>query len=798
MRYKKLVASLALAAIDVHALEGTVVNASGQPIKGAEISTVASKPLATTDIQGAFSVADDVVELHIKAPGYSHKILRRDEFNTTGGNLLIELASTVIEQVDVIGLPIHASAIESALPVAVLTGDALREQQAATLGDSLARQPGVNTNFHGNVVSTPVIRGLSGPRVLITQNSLDVSDVSRVGPDHAVTTEVSTVQQVEILRGPATLFYGSGAIGGVVNVVDQRVPTDSTTRGEYQLSHDTVNDQNTASFSGVTGGTQFGLYADGFWRQANDYEAPEINESEPDEGDDAVANSDDDSSGYTLGASYLFDRGYVGVSAGRLEREYGIPGHSHGHEGGDERVFSDVEQDRYQLLSEIQFDSTWLQSIKTSAAYTEYEHAEIEEGAVGTVFANETTELRLDALHQPLQGWKGGINIHYKDTDFSAEGDEAFTPPSNTETIALAIMEEKHFGDVLLQLGARAEQVTIEANQVLLPEIEAHLHEDDGLDDDDDHDHEHGESVTRVFDVEHDFTPISVSVGAVWDFAPGYNIGVSLSRAERAPSSAELLSFGPHIGTRTYEVGALFNDNISDGEAEFELTDSDIELETSNNIDLTFRKYEGDVGLIINLFYNQVDDYYYQRATGLFAESGHDHDDGDDHDHSGEGDDHAGEDEHADELPVFITTHADAQLYGFEAQAIVKLSDHWQTTVFSDYVRAKLDDGGDLPRTPPLRFGADLNFGGDSISAKLSWTHYTEQDKTAELETSTDGFDIFDASVTYRLPLGFTELDLFAKAENITDSKARVHTSFIKDVAPLPGRNFSIGLRGTF
>ena len=133
--------------------------------------------------------------------------------------------------------------MESSSPVSVLSGEQLRRQQAATLGDSLEKLPGVNTNFHAKVASTPIIRGLSGPRVLITQNGLDVSDVSRVGPDHSVASEASTAKQIEVLRGPATLFYGSGAIGGVVNVVDNRVPTDSTTRGEWNLEHNSVDNQ---------------------------------------------------------------------------------------------------------------------------------------------------------------------------------------------------------------------------------------------------------------------------------------------------------------------------------------------------------------------------------------------------------------------------------------------------------------------------------------------------------------------------------------------------------------------------
>ena len=773
MKYKLLLGILALASIKAHAVEGVVVNDRGAPVAGAIVKGLSSAQTVVTDEQGRFFLQGDSNEIHVMAAGYSHRMLHLHE--QEGGAIVVTLSNTVIEQVDVVGLPVHASVIESSVPVTVLSGDALRRQQAATLGDSLGRQPGVNTNFHGSVASTPVIRGLSGPRVLITQNNLDVSDVSRVGPDHSVASEVSTAQQLEVLRGPATLFYGSGAIGGVVNVVDRRVPISSETRGEVLLSRESVDKQNLASFNASSGTDNFAFYVDGFSRESDDYDVPVALD-----GEKTVANSDEESSGYTLGSSYLLDNGYVGISVGRLDRGYGIPGHSHGgHEGEEEGVYADLEQDRYQLISEINLDSPWLNAIHTRASYTDYTHSEIEGGVVGTQFFNQSSELRVDLFHRELAHWKGAINLHYKNSEVEAQGEEAFTPPSESETFALALMEERHFGDVLVQMGARIEHVTVNADRVLLPSIEVHGH------DAEEEQHAHDDEVTRVFAVEHDFSPFSVSLGAVWDFMPGYNLGISVSRSQRAPSASELLSFGPHIGTGAYEVGALFALHEEGGEQHFALSDSDFELETSNNIDLTFRKHEGDVGIILNFFYNQIDNYYYQGATGLFAESGHDHD-------------HGGEDEHEDELPVYLFSHADAEFYGFEAQGIWKLNQHWQTAVFSDYVHAELSDGTALPRTPPLRFGADLEYSGERTSATLSWTRYAKQSDVAALETTTDGYDMIDATVSYRLPMGSKDVTLFLKAENLGDTEAFVHTSFIKDIAPRPGRNFTVGIRGEF
>lgn len=461
---------------------------------------------------------------------------------------------------------------------------------------------------------------------------------------------------------------------------------------------------------------------------------------------------------------------------GRLDREYGIPGHSH---GGDEEVYADLEQNRYQLLSEWNFDHPLLRAINTRAAYTDYTHAEIEEGVVGTTFRNKTTELRVDLLHQDFAGWRGGVNLHYKKSRVAAEGAEAFTPPSNAQTYAAAFIEERHFGEVLLQLGARVERVKLSADELLLPHLQVHAH---GEDEDG---HEDGNEATRVFAVEQEFTPVSVSVGAVWDFQPGYNVGLALSRSQRAPSAAELMSFGPHIGARTYEVGALFTLQ-TEGEPEFALNHAALDLETANNIDLTFRKHEGDVGIILNAFYNKVDDYYYPQSTGMYAESADD----DGHNHGG--------DTHSDELPVYLFASENVELLGFEAQLIWQINSQLKTTAFSDYVRAELDSGEYLPRQSPHRLGLAFDYKWRNFSTNIDWMRYQQQDNVAPQESASTGYNMLDATITYHWRWFANDIALYVKGENLADTEARVHTSFLKDLAPRPGRNFSIGIRGNF
>ena len=774
-------------------LSGTVTNAAGKPLANATVEIEALKRVTSTNELGEFTfsnVKEGDYTLHIFASGFAHlhEHAQVQSDNAEGANFV--LARSAIEVIDVHATPMHLSVMESATPVSVLSGETLRRQQAATLGDTLEKLPGVQSNFHGNVASTPIIRGLSGPRVLITQNGLDVSDVSRVGPDHAVASEASTAKQIEVLRGPATLFFGSGAIGGVVNVVDQRVPTSTETRGEFVLETQTVNDQKLGTFNVTTGVDNMAFYADGFYRDSNDYETPVAPDIDDPDGAHVVENSNEESNGFTLGTSYLFDQGYVGVAVERFEREYGVPGHSH---GGDTSVFADLEQTKYQLLGEYNFTNDFLQSVHFRAGYTDYEHAEVEGGLVGTTFSNETEELRVELLHKPMAGWRGGISLHYKGSDVFAQGEEAFTPPSEMEMFAVALMEERHFGDFLVQLGARAESVTLDASSVLLPELDAHEHDDEHDHDEHAHDeHEHeGSEFVRQFAVDQEFTPISLSAGVVYTINESYNVGVSLSRSERAPSASELLSFGPHIGTRTYEIGALFD--LSE-EGEFVLSQTAIDLETANNIDLTFRKTQGDVGFVFNAFYNQVDNYYFQEETGLFAESGHDHA----HDEEGHDEEEHSEDEHSDELPVYLFGSADAVLHGFELQVAWQTTDNLKLDFFADYVKARLKDGGALPRTSPMRVGSHVAYTLDNIRADLDITYFAKQDDISTFETETDGYTLVDASITYDIPLGDIDLSVYLSGENLTDEEARVHTSFLKDIAPRPGRNFAFGVRGYF
>lgn len=783
-------ASLAASGL-AQALSGTVTDAKGQPISNVKIEIVGSALQTHTDASGRFTLdTRDVMveELHINAYGYSHKTLHIENSELDG--LQVILKRSVIEQVDVTALPIHASIMESAQPVTVISGDDLRRKQAATLGETLKNEVGVHSSYFGPVSSSPIIRGLDGPRVLITQNGLDVSDASRVGPDHVVATEASTAEQIEILRGPATLFYGSGAIGGVVNVVDDRVPSSSEAKGVFSLGHNTVADEDEASMAYTGGNDHVAIHVDGFWRDGGNYDIPgiavlETEEEHEEAGHDehrsgVLENSASESKGFNIGGSLLLGNGYAGLSYGRLERVNGIPGHSHAeeeheeeHEGEEEHeneelgVVSELVQNRLQLISELTVDKAWLSGVNTRIGYTDYKHAEIEGGAVGTVFRNKTLQARVDLILQEIAGWRGALSLEAKISDFEATGEEAFTPPSKTDSYALALMQEKHIGNFLWQLGARFEKVSLSADPI------AFGHEDDDL---------------LYFD-DLDFDPFSLSAGVVWDFAEDYNLGVSLTHAQRAPSASELFSYGAHIGTNTFEVGALFW--LHDGEHPHFHEGNAVEEEVSNNIDISLRKHSGNVGWVVNVFYNKVDNFYYERNTGYTSEDieADEHEEEEGHEHE--------EHEHGI-LPIYLFEQVDASLYGVEAQLAWQFADSFTLILWGDSIRGKLDAGGNLPRIPPARLASTLRYQRHGWEAEIGVVRYFEQQSNAELETVTDAYTLVDMELAYNFMVNTNDLTVYLSGSNLTDEEARVHSSFLKNQAPLPGRGFSVGLRGRF
>ncbi len=767
-------------------LSGVVVNQQGQPVANAKVHVHGRQQYVYTNDKGEFQIQSPAnAQLHIAAKGYG------DEFIAASQQpLAVTLNSGGLERMTVSASGLHHYDLEMAHPVSVMSGEDLSRHTEATIGETLKTLPGVHSNYYGPVAASPVIRGLDGPRVKLLSNGMDTGDVSRVGPDHAISADAITTEQIEVLRGPATLLYGSGAIGGVVNIVDNRVPRQlRSPQTVVDVRRNNVADEQSYALAHDGALQQFAWHFDGFDRKSNDYKVPEFVNDEG-EVKNSLNNSALDNQALNVGGSWVGSRGLFGVSVGTINSQYGIPGHSsHGgeteeahadHEDhGAEGVYADLDQDRISYAGELYSPLSGIETLSLSGAYTDYQHIEMDAGVAGTTFKNKSFENRLSLEHSDVMGWHGLVGLHYQHNDYRAFGEEAFTPDAKTNSYALFVLEERRFGELSAQLGARLERTKHDAGAL---ELE-HLHEEDEA--------LHGEEQDAQASFAR-FNAASLSAGLVWNFQPGYQWALSVSRSERAPSAAEIYANGAHIATASYELGLAYQ---LDDDGEIGFYNGKMQRETANNIDLGFRKTEGDLTFSYNFFYNQIDDYLYLANTGLsMADLVEHHDEG----HEGH-DEETGHDAHDHgDFDVYQYQQRDAKLYGAEFELSYQLDPAQQLSVFADTVRAKLKSGSDLPRIPPLKAGVEYQYQAQQWSTVLGATYYARQDKVSAYETETAGYTSFDASLNYYFDVQSVDVTAFLKGTNLSNKLGYVHSSFIKADAPLPGRAITLGITAKF
>ncbi|MFJ7567292.1 TonB-dependent receptor [Herminiimonas sp. NPDC097707] len=453
-------------------------------------------------------------------------------------------------------------------PAKVLYGDELREKLGNSLGDTLSQELGVSASAFGAGASRPIIRGLEGPRVKILQNGMSVMDASSLSNDHAVGGEASTARQIEILRGPAALLYGSGAIGGVVNIINDRIPTVLNARptGETELRYGTVDRTKNMSLSVDGAAGDIGLHIDGNLRDADDYKIPgNVSLSDPALGSGRLPNSFARANSIGFGASYIQDWGHIGASVGVNDDRYGIP--------TAERSFITLKQTRFDLEGLIREPFDNIESLRFKLGHTDYAHTEnLQDGTPATNFKNNALESRLELTHKPLAGWRGTFGLQTENSEFSAlavDGSGPETVPlTKTNSIAGFLLEERDFGPFRASAGARMESVKRTPDAV------------SGL-------------------TQRDFNLGSYSLGGLWTFTPGYGLGATASVAQRAPAIEELYSNGPHESTATFDIG-----------------DANLTKETSRNFELSLQKTEGLVRWKANIFQNRVKNFIYGRTDG--------------------------------------------------------------------------------------------------------------------------------------------------------------------------------------
>ena len=641
--------------------------------------------------------------------------------------------------------------------VNIISRDDLDLATPAGLGDVLNGLSGVRSTFFGPGASRPVIRGLSGPRVMILQNGVGLVDASSVSPDHAVASDPGEATRIEVLRGPSTLAYGGSGIGGVVNIIDDRVPStkpQSPIEGRLSGSYETGNEGRSVSGSIKTSAGPIVFVADIVTRRSSDYEVPSNPVSDrlaKQDGltaatDRKVLNSSVELDAYGAGASYIGDRGYIGASVKRTDTTYGVPFPqiTASIDPADEGpVGLHLKQTRLDVRGAHALDLETFSKIQFSIGHADYQHAEIviNDGTVGTRFLSKGTEARFELVHREHEGHKGAIGLQALQRDFEAIGDEAFVPSVEVSELGLFTLQRFDQGVWGVDLGARLDQRKLTAD--LVGRLTSDAAATGGL----------NWSKTKPAQ---SFTNVSASAGLFWKPNDQFFYALSLARNGRAPSEVELFADGPHGGTGTYEIG---NPSF------------DSEIVTS--IEATLRYTTGRARLEGHLYRAHYEGFIEENPTG----------------------------EIQDDLPVYLFTQTNADFYGFELDIGYDLwtdGDRSLTLELgSDLVRG--DTGaGSAARIPPYSVTGKIGWKTAAYSAELELRHVGAADQhLAPFELPTDSYSLVNITAYWK-PVADTSWRLFLDAHNLTDETAREHVSFLKDVAPMPGRSIRIGSALTF
>ncbi len=681
---------------------------------------------------------------------------------TTGANAQTATRSDgALPSVTVTGNPLGATDLIA--PADSYTGAALLFRSRSTLGETLDGTPGVSSSYFGPNASRPIIRGLDGDRVHILQNSGSSVDASGLSNDHAVPSDPISMERVEVLRGPGALMYGGSAVGGVVNVIDNRIPQERVfdagggISGKFNLEAASGNGERAAAALLETGTDRMALHVDAFNRRSDDVSVPirlECGKPGSPAAAKAICNSSAQNQGAAVGGTLFFDHARLGASFSSFRSDYGTV--------AEDAVTIGMQSNRAALEWDIDQLPGWFHSVKLRASQTHYQHTELEDGEPGTVFKNTGHDIRLVAHHAKLGPWEGVLGLQSEEVRFSADGTEAFAPYSHSTQTALFAFEELPLAWGRISLGARMEavQVTSSGNP----------------------------QVARFVPDSRSFNPHSVALGVLWNARADWQLTTNLAYTERAPKDYELFANGPHLATNAYEVG-----NRQFG------------VEQSTNLDLGLKWKQGANSFQLSAFANQFSNYVSQRATGVLRDT-----DGNGSDGVGVTDDGNGLSVEsgggASVLPEYVYTQIGARFTGLEGSGKLRLLDARQTLdleVRGDWVRAvETASGAPLPRIAPVRLGASLVWTQGAWGARLDTNHVAASSDGPVGQLPSAAYTLVNASLNYRQQMGATSALWFARLDNVGDVLAYSATSILTQTAPgkapLPGRSLKLGVQVAF
>jgi iron complex outermembrane receptor protein len=716
-------------------VSGRVVDAGGDaPLAGATVRLDELRRDVISDLAGAFTfenVPPGTYHLSIRAEGYSSRRTEVDVATTPVSDVILQ-AELDIRFHEVVSVSADSrSQLEAYQPTSVLAGQELGKQLGISIGATLEGQPGLTSRSFGPAPARPVIRGLDGDRVLILQDGQRMGDLSSQSGDHGITVNPAAAQRIEVVRGPATLLYGANAIGGLVNVITEDIPTQPVLGTEGTLTADlgsAAGEAGTAADVRVGNGA-VALHAGGGGRRSGDMGTPL--------GD--VANSQSRGAFATVGLSWTGARGYVGGSYGYDDTKYGIPVVEEG------TVQLTPRRHTMSLRASGRDLTGPFDSFRTTLSIRSYEHDELEGDEVGTAFRNDSNELEVMGSHRMVGRLKGSVGVWLLDRAFDAVGAEALSPAVDQRGLAAFAFEEIIWPHVTVQFGGRVDDATYEP----------------------------------AGEMARSFTTGSGSVGVLLRPAAvndALTVAVSLARAARYPALEELFYFGPHPGNFAFEVG-----------------DPGLAPEHAIGFDLGLRWSTARAAGEVTYFRNDIGDYLFRsplteeefeareaefalRFPGR-AIGGPEGDEG-----------------HGDEdFPFVEYVAADSVLQGVEAHADFQLTSRLTAEAGLDLVRGTLKSTGDpLPRIPPLRVRGGLRYQYNALQVGGDVTAAAAQNRVSGAELPTDGYQLLRFFASYSFGTGDAVHTVTARLDNATDELYRNHLSFIKHLVPEMGRSVKL------
>ena len=700
------------------------------------------------------------------------------------------LAQDVIEEIIVTSSFIEQNLDQIHNPIHVIGSDELASMASQSLGESLDDLLGVGTSDYGSAVGHPIIRGLGGTRVKVMRNGRLNRDVSGLGADHPVEIDFNNIQQIEVVRGPSSLFYANGTSGGIINIVDNTIARKDFTESDLTLGYEvqSVNNGNIGelSYENNFGGLNFSLgYRD---TDFENFEIPygaiihEEHEEEEEEGHHEeeehheenpkfLPNSDSGTESYKFGVSKTGDWGYLGVSATGLETLYGIPFHGEEHEEEEgheeheeERIFANTDSDSFNLEGSYNIRNNWLlDSVDYYGAVTEYSlkeqhaeeaHHEEEEEEEGDHHDHEEgpTEFKNDAsefgavINFVSDQYSQKMMLNAIQEDVSIIGHEAFMKPSDNREFSFGYYLSKDAGLFDWHFALRHDRISRKGSV-------AH-HEEEEEEDHHEHEEEHEEEVDKF---KKEFNTDSLALTLNRDLNDYLEMSLDLARVERAPSAIELYMNGPHLATGRYEEG-----------------NTNLQIETSRNIDITLAYQQNAFFGSMTIFQNNIDNFIYLADTNKKEKK----------------------------MPLAEYMQKDAQLSGVELQfgaAFPFYDGDLELSIARDSVSGEFSDGTYIPRMMPARNIFSVNYKRNTLEFDMSLKDVEKQDEFSSKETVTKGYQMLDMRLTQKLVTDsgrVVQASIFGK--NMLDEVARNHTSWVKNEVPLPGKNVGINFRVTF